>query len=501
MAKSNWSGSSGWSTINDPTGKLNGRVLVASAGITATAEDYLLQVAGTTLAGTTFSYVDYEVQCNYAWPSGSQTEIFSGGILGLIARAQGYSVVSGVSLAQDCYIGRISYQDAKCAIVRRENTTDTVLAEADIPPTANNTGVRHELKFVCTGNAPATLQLYIDGSLAVNVGDNTSSVITTGDSGLIAGNGTVYVDNFAVLAYSATEGGGGYSGATPSDFLDDSVGDSSQFMRLWLKGDDGLTAPAGGGVNWANKAQVIDNTYIVGDGQTTQLPEITSAALNGLDVLRFDHTNSEYLKGAKDNAVLDINGSTYGRGFNVFYLVRFYRNTIGDAQNTTDTTNVAPIINYGRSYQTRLKWDQVDDDPNKNHQFDNNSNFPDTPATGAEQFTVGDWVILSYHSSTSGSAGFYKNGNLESSSNAQTTNFDLDSANIRLHLGRRNFNVTTEDYAYGSFDLAELLLIEAPQSTGLSETNRQKVEGYLAWKWGIESVLPAGHPYKSAPPV
>lgn len=34
----------------------------------------------------------------------------------------------------------------------------------------------------------------------------------------------------------------------------------------------------------------------------------------------------------------------------------------------------------------------------------------------------------------------------------------------------------------------------------LSSTTRQQVEGYLAWKWGLQSSLPAGHPYKSAAP-
>lgn len=31
-------------------------------------------------------------------------------------------------------------------------------------------------------------------------------------------------------------------------------------------------------------------------------------------------------------------------------------------------------------------------------------------------------------------------------------------------------------------------------------TNRQLTEGYLAWKWGLQAGLPAGHPYKSAAP-
>jgi hypothetical protein len=30
---------------------------------------------------------------------------------------------------------------------------------------------------------------------------------------------------------------------------------------------------------------------------------------------------------------------------------------------------------------------------------------------------------------------------------------------------------------------------------------REKIEGYLAWKWGLEGNLPIGHPYKSAAPT
>ena len=35
----------------------------------------------------------------------------------------------------------------------------------------------------------------------------------------------------------------------------------------------------------------------------------------------------------------------------------------------------------------------------------------------------------------------------------------------------------------------------------VSEETRQKMEGYLAWKWGLEMNLPSGHPYEFAPPT
>lgn len=38
-------------------------------------------------------------------------------------------------------------------------------------------------------------------------------------------------------------------------------------------------------------------------------------------------------------------------------------------------------------------------------------------------------------------------------------------------------------------------------NTALSPTDRQKVEGYLAWKWGIQTNLPRSHPYASQAPV
>ena len=37
-------------------------------------------------------------------------------------------------------------------------------------------------------------------------------------------------------------------------------------------------------------------------------------------------------------------------------------------------------------------------------------------------------------------------------------------------------------------------------NTALTDTQRQLVEGYLAWKWGLQASLPAGHPYKSSAP-
>lgn len=37
--------------------------------------------------------------------------------------------------------------------------------------------------------------------------------------------------------------------------------------------------------------------------------------------------------------------------------------------------------------------------------------------------------------------------------------------------------------------------------TALVTADRQKVEGYMAWKWGLQAQLPGTHPYKTGPPL
>jgi hypothetical protein len=46
-------------------------------------------------------------------------------------------------------------------------------------------------------------------------------------------------------------------------------------------------------------------------------------------------------------------------------------------------------------------------------------------------------------------------------------------------------------------NIAEIVLIDGTPTTDI----RQKIEGYLAWKWGLQANLPSDHPYKNAAPT
>jgi len=60
-----------------------------------------------------------------------------------------------------------------------------------------------------------------------------------------------------------------------------------------------------------------------------------------------------------------------------------------------------------------------------------------------------------------------------------------------LFVGANNVGSSTIN-----LDLAEIIIVHS----ALSTEQRQLLEGYLAWKWGLQASLPLGHPYYNFPP-
>jgi hypothetical protein len=80
------------------------------------------------------------------------------------------------------------------------------------------------------------------------------------------------------------------------------------------------------------------------------------------------------------------------------------------------------------------------------------------------------------------------NGNQKLSAVSNT----LNSSDYNMFIGSRTGTVLFFDGIYG-----EVIIIAG----AISVSDRQKVEGYLAHKWGLEANLPVSHPYKSASPT
>ena len=121
---------------------------------------------------------------------------------------------------------------------------------------------------------------------------------------------------------------------------------------------------------------------------------------------------------------------------------------------------------------------------------------------------------------------FFSTGGKFSNYNGGTLNTSVDE-DVNLHLRELVLDASGNGIAYhegtqvGSASMATNtqtgLTVGARYSAGAqmdgviaeiifcdeehSDDTRNKVEGYLAWKWGLEASLPAAHPYKSSPPT
>jgi hypothetical protein len=94
------------------------------------------------------------------------------------------------------------------------------------------------------------------------------------------------------------------------------------------------------------------------------------------------------------------------------------------------------------------------------------------------------------------SAYLYRDGVLDASKIAYP--YVDDTTRVSMRLGCRSSTGLDKDFADGY--LAEV--ISVPNSGAVLPTaERQKIEGYLAWKWGLQGSLPVGHPYENNPPT
>lgn len=96
----------------------------------------------------------------------------------------------------------------------------------------------------------------------------------------------------------------------------------------------------------------------------------------------------------------------------------------------------------------------------------------------------------------SGNNNSFDNGNVFSGLNRTT----LESMNIgtnRATVGYGRFTIISTGIAYDAYgfngNIAEILVY----NNVLTTSERQQVEGYLAWKWGLQSNLANNHPYKN----
>lgn len=242
---------------------------------------------------------------------------------------------------------------------------------------------------------------------------------------------------------------------------------------LWLDGADSTCTPLSGTTvtRWIDKSGNNNSTTT-----TNGTPRLGN--INGVPAVDFQtSSDSFYAEGASGTGI-PYQPTT---GFLTFFAVVSMRNLA--SPNTFGRIISCAATNSGA-----------------NTDFNTTTNFTVTRAAATDEFslyrisnvtttTVADYntpsLLTALFDNTS--AYFYLNGTLVGSF-ASTGAFGFKYYAIAINITQK---LTIQDNFTG------LIGEEIMYYAALSTAQRQQVEGYLSWKWGLQGNLPSDHPYKN----
>ncbi|MGB1391357.1 MAG: hypothetical protein ACPG6C_01495, partial [Flavobacteriaceae bacterium] len=201
---------------------------------------------------------------------------------------------------------------------------------------------------------------------------------------------------------------------------------------------------------------------------------------------------------------------------------RHVSNQVGDPQTGLRTINGLNVIDFTSS---RMATSSIASWLNNTSytiiavtQFDNNTNhFMGTEGNGNNQimhhgYTGSSWTLSQFGggNGTSWSTSLSSTTPVLSVTTAahptyeawiNGTSLGINTSTYSIQLsatGPFNIGRPESDGGWGYYDgtIAEIIII----SDEITSVKRQKIEGYLAHKWGLEGNLPSNHPYATSPP-
>jgi hypothetical protein len=210
-----------------------------------------------------------------------------------------------------------------------------------------------------------------------------------------------------------------------------------------------------------------------GDG--TNYPKYTGTSLNGFTTMAIDCTTSfrwfqntgVSITGNK-LTVFSVHKNTFpGTGRVVFSRV-FSMAILNTNQDYNATTTIAPLLYGTTAGKISLYYNGTDR----------------TNAT-----VTSDTYLVAASRRDAGTASLWVNGT---------------KATDGTGLGTTNFNITTvrmgTDMSNADSGMRGALAEQIVFRTNLTDAQCDQVNGYLAWKWGLNGNLPNAHAYKNTPP-
>jgi hypothetical protein len=264
---------------------------------------------------------------------------------------------------------------------------------------------------------------------------------------------------------------------------------------LWLDAADSSTVQLDSGAvsQWNDKS---GNGRHASQGTAGNRPVYQASAKNGLSAIRFTAASAHFLTSGTTSTWNFLHNGTAS---SVFIAAKV--GNVGDnpnAQLTYLSTGGAGSNNIGYW----IAYDDVSSVSRNNGLgvrvakaqdgvYASNDNTNDKISPGTYH------LISSYidaDNATAASRAVQRvDGSASFGSNVSTSPPLSSNSTYALTIGRDSISATLDFTG----DICEILIFNTQPGT----TDRQKIEGYLAHKWGLTANLPSDHPFKTAVPV
>ena len=238
---------------------------------------------------------------------------------------------------------------------------------------------------------------------------------------------------------------------------------------LWLDGADSstVTLVSSAVSQWNDKS---GNGRHVSQATSTARPTYLTAGFGGRNCLDFD--GNDLLSRSSG-----ITTGTYTGAFNVFWVAS--RDTA--AGGTIITERTTALVGVSQWFtEVGLRFISSDGQNNSSNNTIGVTDFGNLSTSGG--------LVSHFHSPGSRDS-LWLNGSSVSVLAGTASNIS----------GAAGFQIGRREGAFQFWDgkICEIIVVTTSQTTA----QRQRFEGYLAWKWGLQNSLPVGHQYKNGPPT
>jgi len=244
---------------------------------------------------------------------------------------------------------------------------------------------------------------------------------------------------------------------------------SSSVLEAWIDASDTDQITESGGL----VSQIDDksgNNLDFSQGTGSLQPETGVGTINGLNYLEFDLD------------AMDTSSNPFSAGGVVDAFV-FFVLRVPSSPNNGNLFSLTGSGATSSRWQSHCPWagDRV--------YFDTGGTDEGTTRIKVDPLLSSSELVLMgfYGSDTDEVMELWKNGTVAGSNASGHTVSTVGNITLGYAGGT----------SYQSTDFCEMLILSGTVDT----TTREKIEGYLAWKWGLVSSLPGGHTYKDRPPL